>query len=717
MNADYAQQIYLKEKLPHTWDALFARFGRFTEIQTLAIDPLLEGRNCVLVSATASGKTEAALAPLIELHKTGLHKQNNKAAKGLSILYLVPTRALARDLARRLEQPLEKLAVRMRVKTGDEPAFNPNQPPELLLTTPESFDSLMAHSPRIFKDVRAVVIDELHILDNSVRGDQLRILLSRLRRLKRYALERGDVASEAVQYCALSATIGDPAAVAARYFTSPQVIQVAGQRPMDAELIDLDGAETLIHLFAGLKQRGCKKVLAFCTSRAECEEWAHRLRPDSPFGDRVYVHHASLDARVRRAVENNFAHAEAALCFATSTLELGIDIGAVDLVILVGAPGNASAFLQRIGRGNRRTARTAVVCCARHALERALFQVFIRVAEQGGEIASRHYFFHPSVVVQQLCSYIKQTRLGEIVPDAAYELFAAPATSAMSESQPVLSKTHFDLILDHLLATQFFTSTDGRALKPGPAWQELYEQRAIYTNLHDVGRKTVEVIEEETGRKIGEIEHGFPIGEAMLFGGQARLARHRVGRKLIVQATDAENAARPPRLRAPWRPMSASLAEAVAAELGVPRASDPFGGAALAMSIENEEESEESVTPPPPTTTLFHCAGDAWGTVLGDLLETLYRVRVEDCDDLCVTMRGAIPAGPLEFTAGEVVAHLRGRWRQMESWFDLGRFQRQLPLDVRRASVIEAFDVAGFTRAFNGRRMAEVESEPLPRAA
>ncbi|MCI0351311.1 MAG: DEAD/DEAH box helicase, partial [Acidobacteriales bacterium] len=325
-------QRELKGRLPHTWDALLARFGRLTEIQTLAIAPLLSGNNCVLVSATATGKTEAALSPLIELHKLEHYKEDRKSAKKLSILYLLPTRALARDLARRLEQPLDKLAVRMRVKTGDEPALNAHRTPELLLTTPESFDSLLTQMPRIFKDVRALVIDEIHIFDNTVRGDQLRILLNRLRRLKHYALSRGDVASEAIQYCALSATINDPDNVAARYFINPQVIRFAGQRAIDAELIEMTGVEDMIRLFAGLKQRGRKKVLAFCTSRAECEEWAYRLRSGSPFGGNVYVHHASLAASVRRAVEKHFAQAEAALCFATSTLELGIDIGDVDLV-------------------------------------------------------------------------------------------------------------------------------------------------------------------------------------------------------------------------------------------------------------------------------------------------------------------------------------------------------------------------------------------------
>ncbi len=691
-----AHQRELKGRLPHTWDALFGRFGRFTGIQALAIDPLLAGKNCVLVSATASGKTEAALAPLIELEKLELQKQDRKATKKLSILYILPTRALARDLARRLEQPLDKLAVRMRVKTGDEPALNPNRPPELLLTTPESFDSLLTRMPRIFKDVRAVVIDELHIFDNTVRGDQLRILLNRLRRLKSYALSRGDAASEDVQYCALSATINDPANVAARYFVDPQVIQFAGQRAIEAELVDLTevaGAETLVRLFAGLKQRGRKKALAFCTSRAECEEWAYRLRPGSPFGDNVFVHHASLAASVRRSVEKHFAHAEAALCFATSTLELGIDIGDVDLVVLIGAPGDQSAFLQRIGRGNRRRPRTAVACCYRNVIERALFRVFIRAVESGVDIdASQPYFFRPSVIVQQLCSYIKQTRLGEIDPESAYSLFKTP------EGAPLILRTHYDRIIEHLLTKQFFVARQGNVLKPGPAWQELFEQRAIYTNLLDPGRKAVDVIAEETGRKMGEIDRAVLPGVDFLFGGEARQATRMVGRKLIVRTTDTETAAQAPRLFTPWRPLSPALTRAIADELGVPRAPDPSH---LATVIEREDESSPSGAP---MTWLFHCKGDAYGLILGDLLESLYRVRVEDYNNIYVLVKGAIPAEPLQFTIEQVSARLRRRWRQMESWYNLGRFQSALPLDVRRASVIESFDMTGFMRAFNGRR-------------
>ncbi len=692
MNDKHAQQRQLKDQLPHTWDALFARFGRFTEIQAQAIEPLLEGHNCVLVSATASGKTEAALAPLLE-HL----KQNPKPLRQLSILYLVPTRALARDLTRRLQQPLEKLALSVQVKTGDEAALNSARPPALLITTPESFDSLLANHPRLLKDIRAVVIDELHIFDSTVRGDQLRILLNRLRRLKHYAMTRSDITNEAMQYCALSATIHDPAAVAARYFQDPLVIQVAGQRALDAEFLALESVLTMELLFTELKSRGVKKVLAFCQSRAECEQWAFEMRDGTPFGDRVFVHHASLDAKVRRHAETQFAQSEVALCFATSTLELGIDIGDVDLIVLIGAPGNLSAFLQRIGRGNRRTARTSVVCCHRNETERALFQIFVEAAQSGAITETQRYFFRPSIVVQQLCSYLKQTKYGELDPDSAFALFAA------LDGTPLLTKSHYHQIIEHLIVKQYFTATDARLLKPGAAWNELFEQRAIYTNLADFTRRTIDVVDEETGRKLGEIERAVQPGSTFLFGGHARQSARISGRKLVVRTTKQAQAAHPPHLRSSWRPMTPALAQAVAQALGAPQTKQP---GELAIVTESETTEDESI----PVTWVFHCAGDAYGLILGDVLETLYRVRVEDYNDLYLAVKGIIPTAQLEFTVVQVNISLRRRWKQMESWFELGRFQEQLPLEVRRASVSTAFDVTGFVNAFQGRRLALAET-------
>ncbi|MGI8468228.1 MAG: DEAD/DEAH box helicase [Pyrinomonadaceae bacterium] len=266
------------ERLPHTFDAFLSRFGRLTAIQELALEPLLDGNNCVLASATASGKTEAALAPILERHQKQRFKTNSpKQSSTVKFLYIVPTRALARDIWRRIEQPLKKMAIGLAVKTSDEPALKQTRSPEFLITTPESLDSLLANRPKMLRDIRAVVLDELHLYDNTPRGDQLRILLNRLRRLREYAFTKGDVATDEVQFCALSATIGNPASVAAKYFANPVLIQTDGQREIDAELLEMHGTDALRELFATLKTRKVKKVLAFCQKRAECEEWVNLL--------------------------------------------------------------------------------------------------------------------------------------------------------------------------------------------------------------------------------------------------------------------------------------------------------------------------------------------------------------------------------------------------------------------------------------------------------
>lgn len=687
MNHTISHLQKLKEKLPHTWSAFLARFGRFTDIQALAVEPLLEGKNCILVSSTASGKTEAALMPIIERLK---QTEKLKTQNSLQLIYVVPTRALTRDLTRRLKQPLEQLAIAMQIKTGDEPALKLNRPPQLLLTTPESLDSLLANRPRMLKDVRAVILDEIHLLDNTARGDGLRILLNRLRRLRRYAFSRGDSLTEEVQFCALSATVPEPIAVAERYFRKPVVIQSEGQRRFDAELIEMNGSQSLLNLFAEFQRRAIRKVLAFCNSRAECEEWARVCRQGSPFGDSIFVHHSSLDARVRHAAEHNFTTAEAALCFATSTLELGIDIGDLDLVLLIGPPENTSAFLQRVGRSNRRAGSASVVCFYRNAMEQAMFEVFVRAA-RSGQLETSHYFFRPSVVVQQLCSYIKQTRNGEIVPDAAYELFATPSGT------PLISKNTYRKIIEHLIDKAYFVALSNGVLKPAAQWQSLYEYREIYSNIIDTQRHTMDVIDEMTGRKLGSIEWGANRNATFLFGGHARRAIRTQGRKLIVRT--AEEADVTPRFRSNWRVLSHELAKAVARQLGLPQMTSADE---IAVSYESTESGVTEGNPETSTAWVFHCAGDVYGLAFGDLLENLYGVKVSSQNSLCFLIEGGLPAVPLPLDAAQVCAQVLRRWKQFEKWFDMGCFHKDLPATVRRESVLDAFDIDRFLQIFSG---------------
>ena len=194
----------LRRELPRAWPALFRRFGRLTAIQVQGLAPILAGRNVVLASATASGKTEAMVAPFAERARPGA---------GLQLLWVVPTRALCNDLERRLAGPLSSLGLRLAVRTGDRPELRLRNPQDVVLTTPESFDSLLCRVPALFREVRGVVLDELHQVDGTYRGDQLRILLRRLER----------TLGRSPQYGALSATLFDPEALARRYFPDPVV--------------------------------------------------------------------------------------------------------------------------------------------------------------------------------------------------------------------------------------------------------------------------------------------------------------------------------------------------------------------------------------------------------------------------------------------------------------------------------------------------------------
>lgn len=672
------------ERLQHTWDALLSLFGRFTDIQSKAIDPLLAGKNCILVSATASGKTEAALAPILERQlKTQIHWSRS----AIHNLFIVPTRALTRDLARRLEQPLTKLALSLAIKTGDEPALKQNRPPDILLTTPESFDSLLANRPRMLRDVRAIILDEIHLYENTARGDQLRILLNRLRRLRKFAHKQGDAKDDMVQFCALSATIDNPLMVASHYFKNPVVIESKGQREIDAELLFFDGAASLRDLFFQLSARNVKKVLAFCQSRAECEDFAYRFRRGTPFGERVYAHHANLAARTRHAVEEKFATLDAALCFATSTLELGIDIGDVDLIVLIGAPDNIASFLQRIGRGNRRTRRTRVVCFYRNEREHALFRVFLKQALRGQNmLTNSNELFNPSVVVQQLFSYIKQTRTNEIEPNAAYELFATP------QGEPLLSKEHYNQIIERLIAENYFAPSFGTLLKPSEKWEELYERREIYTNIGN-DNQAIEIIDEITGRRIGFLENKIPKGSAFLFGGKPRQVKNFKGRKIFVATSDAEIKTKP-RGFFSHRPLSPELVRELALELGV-----PIEEKKLPLIFINKDQSTNE-TDETNRAILFHSAGYAYGLVLGDLLEKNGDCVIEECDEFSLTLKSIKPITQLNFTETEITDCVQKRRRQFENWFSVGRWQYLLPSNVRAASTIAAFRVEKFNQMF-----------------
>ncbi|GJE25726.1 ATP-dependent RNA helicase RhlB [Methylobacterium organophilum] len=323
------------------------------------------GRSALLVAPTGAGKTLAGFLPsLVDLAGRPATGPERDRAR-LHTLYVSPLKALAVDIARNLEMPIAEmgLPIRVETRTGDTPAHKRtrqvSRPPDILLTTPEQLALLVAHreASELFADLKHIVLDELHALVTSKRGDLLSLDLARLRRLAPEACAIG-----------LSATVREPDELR-KYLVG----QVLGEE-RKAELVVVQGgaAPDLRLLETGLTLplsghtawqsmpaiydliRQHRTVLVFVNTRLQAEytfQELWRLNDDTlP----IALHHGSLDVGQRRRVETAMAAGQLRAIVCTATLDLGIDWGDVDLVINVGAPKGASRIMQRIGRANHR---------------------------------------------------------------------------------------------------------------------------------------------------------------------------------------------------------------------------------------------------------------------------------------------------------------------------------------------------------------------------
>lgn len=388
-------------QLPNTYRAFYGGFPHLHPIQRQAIEPLLQGRDLILQAATGTGKTEAVLAPCVE--------RMIQSGRAEAILYIVPTRALAVDLERRLDPVFGRLGLRLSVRTGDLKRTGGGRP-DLLLTTPESLDvALGSANPDLrglMQRARVAIIDEVHPLLHSYRGQQLAYLLQRLER----RLERP------LQKIALSATIADAEAVVRFFGFQDDAVRLLApvQRRIVPHLIHLKDEESeLIALLDDLQQTwSYRKLLFFANSRSRCDQLFGLLSRHGPFREAAELHYSNLQPRERRGVERRFRERDKALCIATSTLELGIDIGDVDGVILYEPPDSAASLVQRIGRANRRQESTHFwgICRGERAGRQLLrFLALLRLARQG-DIESPLPGPRPSVLIQQILSCLYEKK-------------------------------------------------------------------------------------------------------------------------------------------------------------------------------------------------------------------------------------------------------------------------------------------------------------------
>ena len=319
-------------------------FEELTEIQKEAIPEILEEKNCLIIAPTGSGKTECATIPIFSKLKT--RKVSNK----IKALYITPLRALNRDVFKRIINYAENENLKIEIRHGDTSQSNrkriADNPPDILITTPETLVNLLSQKKHLdaLSDLEWVIIDEVHELLASERGSQLCLSLERLQIKSKNQIHR----------IGLSATVGNPEE-AGRFLVGTdrkfQLIHDTSLRNYDVDVVFVDGImdDVAVKIIEYIKKEQITSpVLLFTNSRGESERLSSILKQKTSIN--VELHHGSLSRQVREETEDMLRDGKSGIVVCTSSLELGLDIGSVELVIHYGSPRQVSKFMQRIGR-------------------------------------------------------------------------------------------------------------------------------------------------------------------------------------------------------------------------------------------------------------------------------------------------------------------------------------------------------------------------------
>ena len=349
-------------RLPPAFEAWFAARCWAPRPHQLALaEASLSGESALLIAPTGGGKTLAGfLGTLIELSE---RSATNSAVPALHTLYVSPLKALAADVQRNVMTPVTEmgLPIRIETRTGDTATHvrqkQRKTPPDILLTTPEQLALLIAsdHAAAFFADLRCVIIDEIHALTPSKRGDMLSLGLATLAQW-----------APACRFLGLSATVREPQALAQWLDVqgrkeSPRIITASGGAKADVDILisreripwsGHSGRFAVAEVYEAIK--AARMTLVFVNTRSQAELMFQELWTANDDGLPIARHHGSLVREQRQWGEAAMAAGLLKAVVCTSTLDLGIDWGEVDLVIQMGAPKGAARLIQRIGRANHR---------------------------------------------------------------------------------------------------------------------------------------------------------------------------------------------------------------------------------------------------------------------------------------------------------------------------------------------------------------------------
>ncbi|WP_199259517.1 ligase-associated DNA damage response DEXH box helicase [Paracoccus binzhouensis] len=533
--------------LPPAFQDWFARRGWQPHPHQLAL--LAAQGDSLLIAPTGGGKTLAGFLPsLVELARVARpdgYLENGKSGRGgLHTLYVSPLKALTADIGRNLARPVAELGLGIRVedRTGDTGQGQRRRqrvdPPDILLTTPESLALMLSYpeAPAIFGGLRRVVLDELHALAESKRGDQLMLGLARLRRL-----------APGLRVTGLSATVEDPQALAGFMAGTASVEIVEADPGPDPDIAMLPtarpapwsgggGHHAIPEVLAAIRE--ARTTIIFINTRAQAELFFQALWAQNDENLPIGLHHGSLAREQRARVEAAMAAGELRAVVATGSLDLGIDWGAVDLVIQVGAPKNVKRLVQRIGRANHRynaPSKARIVPANRfEQIECVAALEAVRERDLDGDPRG------PGPL-DVLCQHILLTACA--APFDADALYAEVVTAGPYRG---LTRADFDACLD-------FAATGGYALRAYDRWQRLMLRNGLWQLRDPRAAKLLRmnvgtIVEAEMvrvrlrgrgGAPLGEVEEAFAAsltpGDSFLIGG--RVVRMDAMREMVIEVT------------------------------------------------------------------------------------------------------------------------------------------------------------------------------------
>jgi ATP-dependent Lhr-like helicase len=435
-------------------------FSGLRPVQELTAHAILDGDNCVVLAPTAGGKTEAAFLPLL----SRMHAADWVAP---SVIYLSPIKALLNNQEARLERLAGMLSRRVFKWHGD---VNANargrfvhDPADILMTTPESLEVMLVSSRipsrQLFRGLEAVVIDEVHAFAGDDRGAHLVSLLERLQRH----------AGRDIQRIGLSATVGNPAEILAwLQGTSRRPGRLVDPpRPPAAPEVRLDWVATLPNAARVIAELDPgKKRLAFVDSRRRVEQLGEALQAA---GVKTFLMHSSVSADERRQAERAFESGGDCVIVATSTMELGIDVGDLDAVYQIDAPPSVASFLQRMGRTGRRsgTKQRCTFLCTKDedlTLSAALLRLWARGYVE--PVSPERAAFH--VLAQQMMALCLQENG---VPVSDWWAWVAGAASFAA-----VTARERELLLGRMLGEGILMETGGRLIL-GSRGEALYGRK------------------------------------------------------------------------------------------------------------------------------------------------------------------------------------------------------------------------------------------------